>query len=254
MKEKRSLIICGDVHGYFEKLVWTIIERFKIKNASVIVCGDFGVGFESKNHLNNLYKHCESKLEKSDITIYVIRGNHDDPEYFKNPEKYDYKRLKFLEDHKVYEIEGQKIYTIGGANSVDYLWRVDWNNEPGHKEKGRKVWWEDEDIVKLPVDKLPINTVDIVVSHEAPLSFSPIISRPEGLDSVQYGKILESRTYLNEVLKVMNTKYWFYGHYHTSYSGSYNNVIYRCLNELELFDLRINKDEEYGEYREYIEE
>lgn len=239
---KRGLIFCGDVHGYFEKLVWTITVRYKIKNSSVVVCGDFGVGFESKKHLNNLYKHCKKRLEESDITIYVARGNHDDPDYFKNPEKYNYERLKFLEDHKVYNIENKKVYVIGGANSVDYRWRIDWNNEPSHKERNKKVWWEDEDVVKLPIEKLSTNTVDIIVSHEAPLSFSPIISRPEGLDTFQYNKILECRNYLNDILKTMSTKYWFYGHYHTSYSGSYNNTIYKCLDELELFEI-VDKEE-----------
>ena len=231
----RSLIICGDIHGYLKKLVYMAVEQYKINNASIIICGDFGVGFESKQHLDIEYKKCLPRLEDHDITLYAIRGNHDDPEYFKDPEKYNYSRLKFLEDHKVYEIEGRQIYTIGGANSVDYAWRVEWNNDPEHKRKGRKVWWEDEDLIQLPVEKLSTNTVDIVVSHEAPLSFSPIISRPEGLDSAQYSRILASRTYLNEVLKAMNMKYWFYGHYHTSYSGSYNEVLWRCLNELELF-------------------
>ena len=232
---KRSLIVCGDIHGKLKTLVHDAVERYKIEKASIIICGDFGAGFESKQALDIEYKKCLKRLEDNDITIYAVRGNHDDPNYFKDPEKYNYPRLKFLEDHHVYEIEGRTIYTIGGANSVDYLWRIDWNEVPAHKAKGKKIWWEDEDVVKLPVDKLPTNTVDIVVSHEAPLSFSPIISRPKGLDSIQYGKIVETRSYLNEVLKTMNLKYWFYGHYHTSYSGSYNNIIWRCLNELELF-------------------
>jgi len=232
---KRSLIICGDIHGKLKQLVYEIVEHYKIENASVIICGDFGAGFESKQALDIEYRKCTPRLIDHDITIYAVRGNHDNPEYFRNPGVYDYPRLKFLEDHHLYEIEGRTIYTIGGANSVDYIWRIAWNEDPEHKARGRKVWWEDEDIIKLPVDKLPTSTADIVISHEAPLSFSPIISRPKELDSAQYSRILASRTYLNEVLKVMNIKYWFYGHYHTSYSGSYNEILWRCLNELELF-------------------
>lgn len=250
----RSLIVCGDIHGKLKQLVFEITEHYKIENASVIVCGDFGAGFESKQQMDIDYKKCLRRLEDHDITLYAIRGNHDDPEYFRHPDKYNYPRLKFLEDHQVYEIEGRTVYTIGGANSVDYIWRLEWNDDPEHKRKGRKVWWEDEDIVKMPTDKFPTYTVDIIVSHEAPLSFAPIISRPEGLDSMQYGRILASRTYLNEVLKVMNVKYWFYGHYHTSYSGSYNEIIWRCLNELELFQVPDKHEQDKEEIKTETEE
>lgn len=241
MSGKRSLVFCGDIHGELPTLVFNLVERYKIKDASVIICGDFGAGFGGKDVLDKTYKKYSKRLEENDITIYALRGNHDNPEYFIKPEEngYDYPRLKFLEDHKVYNIEGRRVYTIGGANSVDFIWRQEWNSK--HKSK---IWWEDEDIVKLPIDKLPTGTVDVIVSHEAPLAFSPIPSRPEELDSEQYGKILASRTYLNEILENMNTKYWFYGHYHTSYSGSYNNIIWRCLNIHELFMLPDEKEME----------
>lgn len=234
---KRSLIVCGDMHGKLKQLVFEIVEHYKISNASVIICGDFGAGFESRQALDIEYKKCLPRLENHDITLYAIRGNHDDPEYFRNPENHNYPRLKFLEDHKLYEIEDRTIYTIGGANSIDYLWRIEWNNDPEHKRKGKKVWWEDEDVVKLPIDKLSTSTADIVVSHEAPLAFSPIATRPVECDAEQFGRIIATRTYLNDVLHAMNLKYWFYGHYHTSYSGSYNEVVWRCLNELELFQV-----------------
>ena len=234
---KRNLIVCGDIHGKLRELVHKVVEDYDIKNASIIICGDFGAGFEKKGYLDNEYSRCKNRLEENDITLYAIRGNHDDPEYFRNPSKYNYPRLIFLEDHHVYEIEGRTIYTIGGANSIDYVWRIDWNNDPEHKKAGKKVWWEDEDVVKVPVDHLITNKTDIIVSHEAPLSFSPIISRPDNLDAAQYGKILNTRTYLNEILKSIDTDYWFYGHYHTHYSGSYNKTVWRCLDELELFQV-----------------
>ena len=50
-----------------------------------------------------------------------------------------------------------------------------------------------------------------------------------------YEKILEERKYLGEILGKVKTDYWFYGHYHHYYSGTYNEVMYRCLPELEFF-------------------
>lgn len=245
--DERSLIICGDIHRKLKELVQKL-EKFDISKASLVVCGDFGAGFGGKETMDKLYEECKSSLEEHEITIYAIRGNHDDPKFFKDPEKYDYPRLEFLKDHSLYEIEGRTIYTIGGANSIDYEWRQEWNKEKGDEEN--KVWWEDEDIVRVPVEKIPTKTVDILVTHEAPLVFSPIPTRLDGCSTEVYEKILSSRTYLNSVLKEMNVKYWFYGHYHTSYSGSYNSVIWRCLDELELFQLPDKEPEKIKEEKE----
>lgn len=36
--------VCGDIHGEFETLVFNILQK-KIENATVIVAGDCGFGF-----------------------------------------------------------------------------------------------------------------------------------------------------------------------------------------------------------------
>ena len=246
MENINRLVFCGDIHGELPTLIYLITNRYNLTNCAVIVVGDFGVGFESKAHIDQIYNRYKYRLERNNAIIYAIRGNHDDPEYFKDPENsFDYERMKLLKDHTVYNIAGKKIYTIGGANSIDIDWRLDFNEQ--HKDTtGRKVWWEGEDIVKLDVDKLPTEPVDFIISHEAPLSFSPIISRTKEMSAEVYGKVLDSRLYLNEVLKNMRTKYWIYGHYHNSFSGSYGDLIYRGLAINELFEPYIDGSEYSG--------
>jgi len=241
MEEINRLVFCGDIHGELPTLVNLITSRYNLTNCAVVVVGDFGVGFESKAFIDQIYNRYKHRLEKNNAIIYAIRGNHDDPEYFKDPEAtFNYERMKLLKDHTIYNIAGQKIYTIGGANSIDVDWRIEFNEQ--HKNTtGRKVWWEDEDIIKLDMDKLPTEPVDFIISHEAPLSFSPIISRTEEMSAEVYGKVLASRLYLNEVLKHMRAKYWIYGHYHNSFSGSYSDLIYRGLAINELFEPYINE-------------
>ena len=41
----RDLYFCGDIHGEFRTLVWTALEKYRIKNSDIIVLGDFGMGF-----------------------------------------------------------------------------------------------------------------------------------------------------------------------------------------------------------------
>ena len=226
--EDRLLIFCGDIHGELKELVYKLAEQYKIENADVVILGDFGVGFDKT--LDDTYNRIKKRLNKNDINLYTIRGNHDDPSFFINPKNYP--RLEFLEDHKVYNISGRKIYTIGGANSTDIEDRLK-DNEIRKKKHKLPCWWEGE-VIDKKYNDLP-GRVDIIISHEAPLCFEPVVRR-EFLPDYQLKNIVESRKYLNYVLDSINTDYWFYGHYHKSYAGSYNNVVYRCLGIMELFE------------------
>ena len=78
----RFIGFCGDIHGELKKLVWLLVEKYKLSNGSVIVAGDFGAGFGRPRSMEVLYNSVRKKLEKADIMIYVVRGNHDDPSSF----------------------------------------------------------------------------------------------------------------------------------------------------------------------------
>lgn len=223
-KKFNDLFFCGDIHGNIRKLVWTIIYRYGLKDCSVIVVGDFGAGFEKKEYLNQMYKKVESRLESNNVTIYAIRGNHDDPNYFSGEDEYQYPRLKLLPDFKVVEICGKKILPIGGGVSVDRELRI----------KQGLGYWPNERIVKKPVEELP-NKVDVIVSHMAPLSFLPVETRMINESKDIWEDNLEDRKYLDEVLEQVITDDWYYGHYHKSISGNYGNVSYRGLDIDELF-------------------
>ena len=97
----RGLVLVGDIHGEYRTLIWNITNRYKITNSDIVILGDFGVGFDKS--LDGDYKRSEKKLIESDLMIYALRGNHDDPLYFTDEEKYSYPRLRFMEDYKVYE-------------------------------------------------------------------------------------------------------------------------------------------------------
>ena len=233
------LLVSGDIHGELRKLVWNVSNKVLISNIPeihVIVAGDFGVGFGNPGAMDVLYNTVKSKLEKYNIYVYAVRGNHDDPSYFDGT--HDYPRLKFLKDHEVYEICGKKIYPIGGANSVDKADRIEKNLEAEGYGSKKRWWWEGE----APVEKykdLPDN-VDIVISHEAPISFEPVIVRKtEDLDL--WGKILSARRYLDYVLNNVRLDWWIHGHYHQSTSGSFGQVKYRGLDIDELFEIRTDE-------------
>lgn len=231
-EDKRRLFFCGDIHGDFREFVWTATQKHKISNADIIILGDFGVGFD--NSLTNEYKHVESRLKENNLCIWTLRGNHDDPAFFTDIDKFSYPLLKFMEDHKVYNICEREIYIIGGANSTDITWRLEANQKLASKGKDRKVWWKEEDIIKK-YDNLP-DKVDIICSHSAPICFDPVITRFPETPEYQYKKILEERNYLQYALENIKSDYWFYGHFHNHLSGEYCGLLYRGLGIMEFFE------------------
>lgn len=224
------ILMCGDIHGEWRKLVFNLTERYKIKNASVFILGDIGMGFDNSYKYD--FQRISKKLEKNDITLYSIRGNHDDPRYFNGDLKVNtYPRIKFLKDYEVIEVEGVRILPIGGAISIDKDWRLE-----EERSSKKKIYWEDEDIIRE--SKFDIN-VDVVISHESPLSFDPILIRDKDLNENLYKSILNSRKYLDTVLLNIsdNCKRWYFGHYHRSISGNYGKIVYHGLDIQEIQEL-----------------
>ena len=102
------------------------------------------------------------------------------------------------------------------------------------------IWWENECVEKKYND-LP-RRVDIIISHTAPISFEPVAIKTSEISTNQFEKIIEERKYLQHILYEIRADYWFYGHFHRSYTGTFNQLLYRCLKEFELFSAPEKKE------------
>lgn len=242
MKEKRDLFICGDVHGKLKELVYQELKnKWKIKDADIVVAGDFGIGFGGPCSGQVAYDKVKAVLEEHNVTIYAVRGNHDDPSWFDG--EHDFERLKFLPDYVPITLSGRTILPVGGATSLD----IDRKDQKGKTRRmyndsyirygSRKRCWWPEEHVKEPPKGLPIR-VDIIVSHEAPLGFLPVAIRPSDVNYEVWNRALKDRQILDKVQYEVFCKWWFYGHYHEHNSGHVGDMLYRCLRELELFEIR----------------
>ena len=229
----RHLYICGDIHGEIKRLVHDATHRLKIRCADILVVGDFGAGFGRPNSMDVRYREIRSALEENDICLYTIRGNHDDPAFFDG--QHDYERLHFLPDHKMIELCGKRIYPIGGAVStdidlIDPLTRKSRRMQNDSLIKfgsSKRIWWDGEAPAQN-TEGLPEST-DIIVSHEAPLSFAPTLIRELYVREDTWQQVIESRRYLDYVLKAVKPPLWFYGHYHHHYEGVVEDTMYRGL-------------------------
>ena len=91
----------------------------------------------------------------------------------------------------------------------------------------KRIWWEGEAPVQV-TEGLP-GTVDIVVSHEAPLSFAPAPLREPHVHDATWQQVLETRRHLDYVLKTVKPSLWFFGHYHGHFEGNVGKTSYRGL-------------------------
>lgn len=222
MCSKRQLWICGDIHGELSGLVRKA-TTCRISSADILVVGDFGAGFGRPKSMEVAYGKVRKALEENDICIYTIRGNHDDPAFFDG--LHNFERLHFLQDHHIIELCDKRIYLIGGAVSAD----IDLIDPLRRKSRrmindslikfgsSKRIWWSDE--APKQITETHPTAVDIVVSHEAPLSFAPTLMRANHVRDDTWKKIIESRKYLDYVLSQVKPPLWFYGHYHSHYEG-----------------------------------
>ena len=239
--DKRRLWICGDIHGEIKRLVHDAIHQLKIKCADILVVGDFGAGFGRPNSMDVRYQEVCLALEANDINLCTIRGNHDNPSFFDG--KHDYERLHFLPDHKMIELCGKRIYPIGGAVSMD----IDLVDSLTRKSRrmqndslirfgsSKRIWWQNEAPVQI-TECLP-KSADIIVSHEAPLSFAPTPFREPHVHDNTWLQMIESRHYLDYVLKTVKSPFWFYGHYHRHYEGNTGETMYQGLDVAEMVNM-----------------
>ena len=67
-----KLIFCGDIHGEFSRLIWNATNH-KIANACIIICGDFGIGFNKEKKFtmdNSAKKKMKDFLESLSFNLY----------------------------------------------------------------------------------------------------------------------------------------------------------------------------------------
>lgn len=232
-EKPENLLVCGDIHGNWGTLLEEVI-RHKIKNAIIIIAGDCGIGSEKIEFWETLEKKIARKTPG--VQYVCIRGNHDNPEQFDSATIF-FDHLKAVSDYEILEIGSKRILPIGGAQSIDQDWRIKVNSKYEHFGSHKRIWWEDERPEKDKNLLKHIGKIDIIVSHEGPISLGPVISRTGDMTAEIYDNILEDRKYLQEILIDIHPDYWYFGHYHQSLSGTNGKTLWRTLGINELTEI-----------------
>ena len=82
--DAKNIVVSGDIHGDFTLLVYKCCIQYGMTDTVIIVAGDCGFGFEKPGYYENLYKRCRERLAKFNNWLLFVRGNHDNPAYFRS--------------------------------------------------------------------------------------------------------------------------------------------------------------------------
>lgn len=227
-----NLFCVGDVHGKIPEYR-LLLQRQIPEDSLVVQIGDLGCGFTEMP---------ESFFSTEDTRIHkFIRGNHDSPEIARE-------RGDYLGDYGTFEFDGEKIFFLSGAWSIDH----------GQRTPGKDWWWDEQlnwdqlkDALRLYEETKP----DIVITHDAPTAVKNEVlnaylingSAPElGSDGTPYRRAFMDMSQirntptdqaLQAMFEVWQPGDWVFGHYHVQWADWHRGTRFNCLPELGVINL-----------------
>lgn len=247
----KHIVVSGDIHGDFTEFVFRCCKKYGMTDTLIIVAGDCGFGFERPEYYKDVYIKCSKQLSKSNNWIAFVRGNHDNPAYF-NQQPIKHRRWMTLPDYSVVKACGHTILCVGGATSIDRMWRMtlrQFHLQQPDEPLIPNVYWIDEgptyDGLKLETIN-ELYTIDAVITHTSP-SLCELVSH-QGIqnwtihDEDLMDDVKAERNVMDQLHSYLKTKkhplrYWYYGHFHQSWHAEIDGVTFRMLDIMELCEL-----------------
>ena len=198
----------GDTHGEQSRIAYLENESICGENDFLIICGDWGYLFRN----DDSEKVFLNQLEQKPYTICFVDGNHENfhalneyPEEVWNGGKIHRirKNIIHLMRGQVFAIEDKKIFTMGGAYSVDrYIRKLNYS------------YWEEEIPESGEYSEAIHNLdkhnrcVDYIVTHTAPREMILRMGcRPDPHD-------MELTGFLEYIMYEVQFRHWYCGHWH----------------------------------------
>ena len=248
-----KIFITGDTHGGYKSGGSKLIEFAKThknlcKDDFLIVAGDFGFIWE--NEPDGLEIERFEWFEKQKFTTLFIDGNH---ENFNRLNSYEISEFKGGKVHKIspsvfhlmrsqiYDFDGLKIFTLGGAMSVDK-----------YRRQENISWWSGENITQDDINEAWANlrkadfSVDVVVTHTCPRKFSKNL-----INFRNYDKVKDiNMDILQGIYENIKFKKWYFGHFH---KNAKIGAKFHCLYD-EITQIRTKPSRSIAEKFEKINE
>ena len=139
-----GFIVCGDTHGNHNYIRY-MIRTPDINNTTLFHVGDFGIGFKNEHVDIAEMERLNEALEYKNNHLYVIRGNHDKPEWFDGTR--DWSNLHLVPDYTIIDVNGFGVLMVGGAISIDRKPRLYDMQMMAKKGIDKELYWYDENFV-----------------------------------------------------------------------------------------------------------
>lgn len=225
-----TVFLLGDTHGLNLSPLRALADK-GVRDAAVILLGDAGFGFPDE--APNEWAGVDALLHTMNSELYVLRGNHDNPACFRGDSDYlaPYTHIHALHDFEEVSIGGKLGIVVGGAVSIDRNART----------PGLTCWPDAEGVNAALFRSRPARHYDFVLAHT-----SPTPQDPDVVDSKVYhyasnysdgtlcDDIVNEQRLLVEICRAYTPDRWFAGHWHVSFSFSWDNTRVQILNIKEL--------------------
>lgn len=208
-----GFVIAGDTHGTFD--IRKVINYFEgredeyTKEDYLIICGDVGVcGFSASDEVKT-----RSILRNLPVTVLFVDGNHENFEQLNSYQidSWNGGKVHFIESDiihlmrgQIYDIDGVRFFTFGGAYSIDKAYRaegISWFPEEMPNREEYEEGWNNLERVGFQVD--------YILTHTGPREIAA---------SMGYGELsddeVELRQYLQRVADNTDFTAWYFGHFH----------------------------------------
>lgn len=230
------LFCIGDIHGKYPELANVLREL--PQGAKIICVGDIGLGFRDTSDPSCL-KVVDDTAREMNQTLWLMRGNHDDPAIWKL-HRYEWNdqltNIRIPADVHRMLIDNVHVIMVGGAISMD-------RSHSGRIEG--LTWWADEavEVSALETVREMVDAhgrADLLVTHAGPFEALPNMRRD--IDSFDHysendinlrADVLAERQLLSRIVAASQTRTCVYGHYHEPLETEIGRLRYRCCAELE---------------------
>lgn len=240
------IYVTGDIHGNPSRLSANIFPEQKemTKEDFLIILGDFGLVWDYRGENKN-EKYWLDWLETKSFTTLFIDGNHDNFSRLNSYETSEFYGGKCnfirpsvirLKRGQVFNLQGKKFFTFGGAKSHDIRDGIlepgdprikKWNKDYNKMFRINGVsWWKeelpsqeerDEGIHHLSKEN---NRVDYILTHCPPTS---ILKQMDGGSGLYQADILSD--YLQTIKENVEYKKWLFGHMHVNENYPWENAV-----------------------------
>ena len=220
--------LTGDTHGNISRFSSYNFSKGKhlSKNDFVIVLGDCGLLWSGDEQ----EKYWIKWLSEKPWTTLFIDGNHENFDMmdklptrgmFDNEVGVLADSIYHLKRGKVYTIAGNTFFTLGGAASIDRMYRVEgrswWKQEQPNSEEIDAAW---NILEKINYD------VDYILTHTCPSSVKSKLMTYK----VDFYDPLED--HLEDLMLVTSFKHWYFGHFHMNKTIDKFTCLYEDILEL----------------------